>query len=218
MKKCGEEKVTYRKILTNDMVKRFLNKHGYNWVGIWAEFNRFTGAFWHTITDVSSVSNRFIYLGNANQFCDEPRELKDKIILNPRVKYLEVGLTSLKISTPYVNPLAVYTLDDEEEPTILFRVERDLSEEWIKYLIDNVPEYLSYMKKYYETEKEIILSRINKRKSLIVKKIEELNKEKNNFIKVQNEETEKDKAILVRYENILALINNYSQNSEEKTT
>ena len=170
--------------ITLDVYKNFLKEHGYiltaydgggniNWDKENHNFFMFDEHYNH------HLNGNLILLGKPEEWGDYVDRFYCKnIVENPFVKYIKSDFTTFKIYTIIENEKAKGGwFGPREEAYYCAKLEKDLTKEWIKYLVKICPEFATYQ--IEECEKSKIEAQKNEehKQSLIRKRYEELRKE-----------------------------------------
>jgi len=170
--------------ITLDVYKNFLKEHGYiltaydgggniNWDRKYMNFFEFYDDF------ERHLSGNMILVGNPEDWGEYMRGYWcDNIVNNPFVKYIKTSFTTFKIFTVVENEESKNCgFGFREEPYYCAKLEKDLSKEWMKYLVKVCPEFAEYMNKECENKKEEAHKEEIDKQCLIRKRYEELKKE-----------------------------------------
>ena len=173
--------------ITLDVYKNFLAEHGYiltaydgggniDWDSKYMNFFEFYADFQR------HLSNNMILIGNPEdwgKYIQNGYWCKN-IVDNPFVKYLSTSFTKFKIYTIIENEDAKgFSLGPRDEYLYCTKLEKDLSKEWIQYLVKICPEFADYqIKKCEENKQEAQDSFIRKRGNLIERLSKMLEEEK----------------------------------------
>ena len=170
--------------ITLDVYKNFLKEHGYiltaydgggniDWDCRYQNFFDFFEGFDRHLT------GNMILVGNPEEWgCYIDRYWCDNIVNNPFVKYISTSFTKFKIYTIVENEDAKgFTLGPSDEYLYQPKLEKDLSREWIKYLVKVCPLFAEYLIKECEEKKKSAIEHAEYKKGLIAKKIAELKAE-----------------------------------------
>lgn len=111
------------------------------------------------------------------------------IVNNPFVKYIRLGLTEFDIYTVVLNPDAGGWGNDE--PFYAYKLEKDLSKEWVKFLALKNEEYRQYVLAMCKNVKKETPENIKRYNSLLAQDIAELKAKHARRIDGVNKEFEK---------------------------
>ena len=170
--------------ITLDVYKNFLKEHGYiltaydggcnmDWNCKYNNFFEFYEGF------DKHLGGNMILVGNPEEWGDYVKNYWcDNIVENPFVKYISTDFTKFKIYTIVENEdVKGISFGPRDEDLLEPKLEKDLSKEWIKYLVKICPEFADYQIKECEESKKEAERHMEYRQSLLLKKLEELRKE-----------------------------------------
>ena len=150
-----------RQLTTKDF-QEFLKANGYDWSGYFTENH---GSSYESLCLCGKyencINNRYILLGSPKDWGRGDWEVQ--LIGNPKVKYIRQSDVTFK----------VYKAKFMSEPTL----EKDLSNEWVKYQALNIE---GYIEETLRSERDIQTSLpdlIQHRKTMLARQIERLTKE-----------------------------------------
>jgi hypothetical protein len=125
--------------ITNQDFSNFLDENGYNIVGYDSNSYDFDSSnirfsrFNISDNDYRYTSRRLILFGPENKWDVSIKDFRCKnIVKNPFVKYIVWGLTEFKIYT-IVSDNSNIGFGGGYDPSLAAKLEKDLSDEWIKY-------------------------------------------------------------------------------------
>ena len=189
--------------ITLDVYKNFLKEHGYILTGYdgggninWDRENRNFFKF-HKDFEPSLYSN-MILIGNPDEWGEYMDGFYCKnIVENPFVKYLESDFTTLKIYSVVENEQAKGGwFGPREEAYYSIKLDKDLSREWIKYLVKICPEFATYqINKCWENKLDADKT-MEQKQSLLAKKLAELQKESEELPIARDKEIKKNDEII----------------------
>ena len=111
------------------------------------------------------------------------------IVNNPFVKYIRFGPIEFKIYTVVLNPDAGGWGSDE--PSYAYRLERDLSNEWVKFLALKNEEYRQYILSECKRVQRETPESVERHNNMLAKRIAELQKQTAGYIDEDNKKLEK---------------------------
>ena len=202
--------------ITLDVYKNFLKEHGYiltaydgggniDWDCKYMNFFDFYEGFERHLT------GNMILIGNREEWGEYIQDgyWCDNMVNNPFVKYLKTNFTTFKIYTIVENENAkgFHGFGPCDEYLYRTKLEKDLSKEWIKYLVKICPEFAEHLlKKCEENKKEAHKDFVRRRGNLVERLAKILEEEKqlpverdktvetnNNIISIVNEAIEENK-------------------------
>ena len=170
--------------ITLDVYKNFLKEHGYILTGYDGggniNWDRNSKNFFKFHKDFNThLCGNLILIGNPEDWGDFTDGFYCKnIVENPFVKYLESDFTTFKIYSVVENEQAKGGwFGPREEAYYSIKLEKDLSREWIKYLVKICPEFATYqINKCWENKLDADKT-MEQKQSLLAKKLAELQKE-----------------------------------------
>lgn len=205
--------------ITLDVYKNFLKKHGYiltaydgggniNWDKKYMNFFEFYDGFEH------HLNGNMILIGNPEEWGEYMDGLYCRnIVNNPYVKYIKTSFTTFKIFTIVENEEIKNSqgFGFREEAYYCAKLEKDLSKEWIKYLVKICPEFATYQIEQCEKKKQEALENEQYKQSLIRKRYEELQAELKQLPIDRDNEIKKN-------DNIILMINEALQENKTNFT
>ena len=130
-------------------IYKFLTEQGYNWYQDYAHNDHSNYlAFANCVDFIKSIDNKFILLGNPDDWGDNIDNFHGGYAINnPFVRYVRQTLTHFSIYKIIDKSMGTYSNDDIFGYDDLYKqLEKDLSKEWVKYLAIHKPkEYLDYI-------------------------------------------------------------------------
>ena len=160
--------------------KDFLFQNGYHWSGWYLRNDGISGLsrvckFWN---DDELVGMRFCEPYGSYVIFDDIDSYAEGIIdvfEDSRVRYFQQDLTTFKVCTVYENT-KYHRVEDFDGKRFVYKMEKDLSKQWRKYLAKNVPYYTEYVLKICEERAKEINQNMEDDKNLLAKRIEELHR------------------------------------------
>ena len=157
-----------RQLTTKDF-QEFLKANGYDWSGYFAEnYGRSYEHFNCCGKYENCVNNRYILLGSPQDWDWGEADLKMSVFGNPKVRYIRQSDVTFK----------VYNAKFILEPTL----EKDLSNEWVKYQALNIEGYIEETLSSEKDVQKTFPDLIKHRKTMLAKQIKRLIKETNEEI------------------------------------
>ena len=148
--KARIERIESADFINNESFKEFLDSNGYELIG--CDYNNYNfertdiyfSAFGKYYRDYKIADRRLILVGPQSEW-DKSMDgfTVENVVENPFVKYIDWGLTECKIYTIVDNPDAGGWGSDE--PSYCARLEKDLSNEWIKFWALREEDYAKYI-------------------------------------------------------------------------
>ena len=171
--------------ITLDVYKNFLAEHGYiltaydgggniDWDSKYMNFFEFHDGF------ERHLNGNMILVGKPEEWGKYIQNgyWCDNILNNPFVKYLKTNFTTFKIFTIIENENEKGSyFGPRDEYLYCAKLEKDLSKEWIKYLVKICPEFAKYLIEECERKKDEAQKEEIRKQCLIRKRYEELKKE-----------------------------------------
>lgn len=190
--------------ITLDVYKNFLKEHGYiltaydgggniDWDSKYMNFFEFHNDF------ERHLNGNMILIGNPEDWGKNIQDHYwcDNIINNPFVKYLKTNFTTFKIFTIIENEDAKgFTLGPRDEYLYCAKLEKDLSKEWMKYLVKICPEFAEYMIKECKEKKEEAHKDFLRRKGNLVERLAKILEEEKQLPIERDEEIAKNDSII----------------------
>jgi len=167
------------RFITLDVYKNFLMEHGYILTGYDSRIN----VDWNTAhinfhklkKDSSYILNRTLVLvGNQSDWGDYMNGFCCKNIVNPFVKYIETDFTTFKIYTIIKNENNNEMWFEFYNEDYCPKLEKDLSKEWIRYLVKICPEFGEYQIQECKQNKINAQKNLEYKQTFIAKRIAEL--------------------------------------------
>lgn len=196
--------VTDGEFITLEVYKTFLKEHGYilsaydgggyiNWDSKYEQFFPFREDYNPKLND------NLILVGNPEEWGDYiDRYYCKNIVNNSFVKYISTEFTTFRIYTIIENEDAKGTyFGPRDESLYCAKLEKDLSKEWIKYLVKVCPEFAEHLIERCEHDKKEAVSTYQYRKGLIAKKVAELKAEVKRLPIEREEEIKKNDDIIL---------------------
>lgn len=159
--------------ITLDVYKNFLKEHGYiltaydgggniDWDRKFASFFEFHDGFDRHLND------NMILIGKPEDWGEYMSGYWcDNIVNNPFVKHIKTSFTEFKIFTIVENERAKgFSFGPRDEYLYRIKLEKDLSKEWIQYLVKICPEFAEYQlarceEKNKEAQEDFIIRKGN---------------------------------------------------------
>lgn len=189
--------------ITLEVYKNFLKEHGYVLTGYDGGGNIDWDCKYHNFFEFyegydKHLSGNMILVGNPEEWGDYMEGFWcNNIVENPFVKYLESDFTSFKIYTIIENEKAKgMWFGPREEAYYCAKLEKDLSKEWIKYLVKICPEFADYQIEQCEKNKTNANEHMEYEQGLIAKKLAELKKEEKQLPIKRDKEINKNNEII----------------------
>ncbi len=201
--KLLEEKARYMAVENGSFIQNrdyvnFLAQQGYKLEGYkedWREWDNKSEWFYPFKADDSykpRLGNALILLGDENEISDYVADCQGyNIVNNPFIKYVSVSNEQFLIFKIVENPNASWSQYDDYEPLFEPELEKDLSREWIKYLVSICPEYIDIMIEHFEDNIQYTNNSFESETRLIAKRIQEL-KQQEKDIKEDRDKRIKD--------------------------
>lgn len=191
--------------ITLDVYKNFLKEHGYiltaydggcniDWDSKHINFFKFYEGF------NRHLNENMILVGKPEDWGEYIKEnwWCNNICNNPFIKYIKSNFTTFKIYTIIENEDAKsFTFGPRDEYLYCPKLEKDLSKEWIKYLVKTCPEFATYQIEKCENQKIEAQKHLEYKLSLIRKRYEELKKEEAELPIERDKEINKNNDIIL---------------------
>ena len=166
--------------MDTEMFKEFLKDNGYDFSGYSAPNNDRRKEKYYDCVNAQYLDNEYILLGTKENWGEEDGYIK--VGGNPFVKYVRHDDVIFK----------VYARKENGE----LELEKDLSDEWVKYQIANVENYvqrtfnlMGYIRREYRKE-------ISHKKNLLAQEIERLKEQSNKEINAMQERLDRSEQVL----------------------
>lgn len=190
------ERIERAAFINNKSFKEFLNSNGYEIVGYDHNHYDFENRYIHFSSfggyerAYGSTDRGLILLGPQSEWDKSMEGFTVKnIVNNPYVKYLDWGLTEFKIYTIVNNSDAGGWGSDE--PSYAARLEKDLSNEWVKFWALREEDYAKYILNKCAKVRAEAPEDIKRYNNLLAKRIAELQEENTQRIDGVNKKVEK---------------------------
>ena len=196
-KMAKEERIESADFINNESLKEFLDSNGYNIVGY--DHNRYNfennyiyfSAFGGHERDFRNADRSLILLGPESEW--DEYHVDDftcsHTVDNPFIKYLDWGLTEFKVYSIVKNSDAGGWGCDE--PSYAARLEKDLTNEWIKFWALREEDYAKYILSKCAKVRAEAPKDIENYNNLLAKRIAELQAENTQRIDGVNKKVEK---------------------------
>ena len=205
--KAREERIRSVDFIDNESFREFLSSNGYDIVGYDNNSYNFDdryihfGSFGGYEKAYKGTDRSLILIGPQSEWDKSMEGFTVKnIVGNPFVKYVDWSLIEFKVYNIVNNPDAEGWGSDE--PNYMGNLEKDLSNEWIKFWVLKDQDYVKYILKRCAEKKKEIPKSIDNRNSLLARRIRELQEE----AKQRNHEDEKELAKFEEIEKFVGLI------------
>lgn len=189
--------------ITLDVYKNFLKEHGYILTGYDGGRNIDWDSKHHNFFQFyegydKHLNGNMILIGNPEEWGEYmDGSWCNNIVENPFVKYLATDFTKFKIYTIIENERAKgITFGPSDEDLLTIKLEKDLSKEWIQYLVKICPEFAQYLIEVCENNKKEAEEHLQRKKGLIARKYEELKREEAELPKARDQKVKANDAII----------------------
>ena len=204
------EKIRSAKFINNENFIKFLRNNGINILGYDHKYYSFNDR--HTIftdfdrfcRDYRWTNKSLVLLGNKKEDNSIIDFSVEDIVENKFVKYFSWGVTEFKIYTIVNNPDADGFGSDE--PSYMAKLEKDLSNEWIKFWALKDEDYAKYVLSECASVKNNKSDKIEYQENLLARRIAELQAETKKRIDEINKNAD-------RYNEIEQIIKNVKDDS-----
>lgn len=202
--------------ITLDAYKNFLKDHGYiltaydggsniDWDSKYMNFFEFHDGFERHLNGnmilVGDPKDWGKYIQNG-YWCNN-------IVNNPFVKYIKTSFTTFKIFTIIENEHAKgFTLGPRDEYLYCAKLEKDLSKEWMRYLVKICPEFAEYQIKKCEENKKEAQEDFLRRKGNLVERLAKILEEDKQLPIIRDNEISKNNDIIKTINEALEDLNN----------
>ena len=190
--------------ITLDVYKNFLKEHGYiltaydgggniDWDCKYMNFFEFHEGFEHHLT------GNMILIGNPEEWGKYVRNgyWCNNMVNNPFVKYLKTNFTTFKIFTIIENEDAKgFTLGPRDECLYCAKLEKDLSKEWLKYLVKICPEFATYQIEECERKNKEAQEDFIRKKGNLVERLAKILEEEKQLPIIRDNEIAKNNEII----------------------
>lgn len=183
--------------ITNQDFQNFMHGNGYNIVGYDSNSYDFDNSnirfsrFNISDNDYRYTSRRLILLGPESEWGESIKDFRCKnIVKNPFVKYIVWNLTEFKMYT-IVGDNSNVGFGGGYDPSFAAKLEKDLSNEWVKYWALKDEEYREFILAECKQVKREVPESIERHNNLLAKRIAELQENTTKVIAEENEKLER---------------------------
>ena len=186
-------RISSESFIKNEDYMEFFAQNGYKLAGYYAnsrDWDRKGEFFFKFGEHKQSLDRALVFLGDEMERGDyRGHFFCYNIVNNPSVKYIVHSLTEFRVFSVVENEKCRGWGSDEPEYCTKF--EKDLSDEWVKFLALKDEDYIKYILKECAKVQKEMPERIEYHKNMLAKRIEELKQETAKWIAENNRKLDK---------------------------